>query len=212
MDIHAGALFARPPNFPLGTHRFRHYLARMNTTLTDALFTDLLDPAISLLDVCRRHALPIEHLHDVLASEQFQSAVDALNRAMELRTRALAPERTERALATLDAIARQTPATPSHTECVRRAAAALLRATQPPKPPKTPANRRQTAQKAPQSGDTTPPPEHTETQAPVIGPDFQTPSALPDKSPPLMADVETSNHQPQGAWDACHGRTASAGR
>jgi hypothetical protein len=185
----------------------------MNTPeLTQALFTDLLDPAISLLDVCRRHALPIEHLHNVLEGEQFQSAVRALNRAMQLRAQALAPERTERALATLDAIARQTPTTPSHTECVRRAAGALLRATQPPKPPKSPAKRRETAPAAPQSGEPTPSPEHAETQTPVIGPNFQTPSALPDKSPPLMADVETSNHQPQGAWDACHGRAASAGR
>ncbi len=183
----------------------------MNTPeLTQALFTDLLDPAISLLDVCRRHALPIEHLHDVLASEQFQSAVDALNRAMELRTRALAPERAERALATLDAIARQTPTTPSHTECVRRAAGALLRATQPPKAPKSPAKRREPAPAAPQSGEPTPPSEHAETPPPVIGPDFETPSALPDKSSRPTADVETSNHQPQGAWDACHGRTASA--
>lgn len=185
----------------------------MNTpTLTQALFTDLLDPAISLLDVCRRHTLPIEHLHDVLASEQFQSAVDALNRAMELRTRALAPERTERALATLDAIARQTPTTPSHTECVRRAAAALLRATQPPKPTKEPKARRGATPVPPETTQTTPSTEPADAQSPVIGPDSETPPALPDKSLPPMADVEPSNHQPQGAWDACHGRAASAGR
>jgi hypothetical protein len=210
MDIQSGAPLAQPLNFPLGTPFFPHYLARMNThTLTDALFTDLLDPAVPLLEVCRRHALPIGHLHDILAGDRFQSAVRALNRAMQLRSQALAPERTERALATLDAIARQTPTSPSHTECVRRAAGALLRATQPPKEPKT---RRGTAPVPPQTGEDTPSPEPTITETPVIGPEAQTLTALPDKSPRPMTDVEASNHQPQGAWDACHGRTASADR
>ncbi|MCC5824382.1 MAG: hypothetical protein LAT64_04330 [Phycisphaerales bacterium] len=99
--------------------------------LTAAVFTDLLDPAVTLLDVCRRHAIPIEDLPAILAGDQFQIASRALNQAMELRAQALAPERAERALATLERIIEQEPTTTSHAECIRRAASTLLRATKP---------------------------------------------------------------------------------
>lgn len=98
-------------------------------TLTNELFNDLLDPRIPMLDVCRAHAITVNQLSRILASPEFQEAADALDLAEQLRARALAPDRRERALATLDAIASQQPTTPSHTECIRRAASALLRAT-----------------------------------------------------------------------------------
>lgn len=103
--------------------------------LTNELFNDLLDPCLSTLDVCRKHAVPITDLRLILASEHFQQTARALIEAEELRSAALAPDRRERALATLDAITQQTPTTPTHTECIRRAAATLLRATKPAQRP-----------------------------------------------------------------------------
>ena len=206
----------------------------MNTEqLTAHVFTDLLDPAVPLLDVCRRHGVPIEDLPAILESEPFQIASRALNRATELRAEALAPDRTERALATLDAIIAQTPTSASHTECIRRAATALLRAAKStvgraPSPSPS-ATQPEHQAEAPADSDTssgtgfqpvsqqpdTPQSAPTENQAhpdPVIGPHTQTRAHDPDKSPPPMTDDDAENHQPQGAWDACHRRTASAGR
>jgi hypothetical protein len=108
--------------------------------LTNELFNDLLDPRIPTLDVCRKHAIPITDLRLILASDHFQQSAQALIEAEELRAAALAPDRRERALATLDAITQQQPSTPTHTECIRRAASALLRATKPDaRPARTPA-------------------------------------------------------------------------
>ncbi len=108
--------------------------------LTNELFNDLLDPCLSTLDVCRKHAVPITDLRLILASDHFQQSAQALIEAEELRSAALAPDRRERALATLDAITQQQPSTPTHTECIRRAASALLRAAKPDqRPAHTPA-------------------------------------------------------------------------
>lgn len=180
----------------------------MDTHLTDAVFNDLLDPTITLLDVCRQHAIPIENLPAILSSDPFRIATEALHAATDLRAKALAPERRERALATLDTIVRQPPTSPAHTDCIRRAAGALLRATQPPRESskKSPASRPYPEQPAE--------PAHAPTdssETAVIGPETPTPPSFRDKSPGPMADVEASNHQPQGARDACHGRAASAG-
>jgi hypothetical protein len=103
--------------------------------LTNDLFNDLLDPRIPTLDVCRKHAVPITTLRRILESEEFQEAAEALIAAEKLRSKALASDRRERALATLDAITQQSPTTPTHTECIRRAASALIRATNEPRPP-----------------------------------------------------------------------------
>lgn len=138
-------------------------------TLTNELFNDLLDPRIPMLDVCRAHAITVNQLSRILASPEFQDAADALDLAEQLRARALAPDRRERALATLDAITQQEPTTPTHTECIRRAASALLRAAKA-EPARTPARSENAPEAEPQTSPDTPAETNgsTEPDAPAL--------------------------------------------
>lgn len=137
--------------------------------LTNDLFNDLLDPRIPTLDVCRKHAVPITDLRRVLESAEFQEAAEALIAAEELRAKALAPDRRERALARLDAITQQEPTTPTHTECIRRAASALLRAAKA-EPARTPARSENAPEAEPQTSPDTPAETNgsTEPDAPAL--------------------------------------------
>lgn len=102
--------------------------------LTAKLFADVLDDALSIPEVCNRHGLAIDELAAVTASPDFRKAVADLDAIHRARLAAQRPAREARALATLDAIAAQTPTSPTHTETVRRAASALLRHKHPTAP------------------------------------------------------------------------------
>ena len=164
-------------------------------TLTNGLFNDLLDPRIPTLDVCRKHGIPITDLRDILASEHFRQAAEALIAAEELRSRALAPDRRERALATLDAIASQEPTTPTHTECIRRAAGAILRATKPD--PREPARTAKATTTAPDDNPAAP---DTPTPDPMnSGTGFRPVSQIREDGPearPTKAIEEHATHPP----------------
>ncbi len=96
-------------------------------TLTPALFADLLDPSKSPFDVCHAHNLALDQLHAVIFGQHFRACVAMLDEIHAARIAAQRPQRERLALDALDRIANQTPATNTHAETVRRAAAALLR-------------------------------------------------------------------------------------
>lgn len=96
-------------------------------TLTRALFADLLDPSKSPFDVCHVHNLALDQLHAVIVGQHFRACVAMLDEIHTARIAAQRPQRERLALDALDRIANQTPATNTHAETVRRAAAALLR-------------------------------------------------------------------------------------
>lgn len=167
-------------------------------TLTNELFNDLLDPRIPMLDVCRAHAITVNQLSRILASPEFQDAADALDLAEQLRARALAPDRRERALATLDAIASQQPTTPSHTECIRRAASALLRAT---KEARTPNRTPPTDTHDPDTHESETHEHATPNHAPATS--APTHPSTPTAHTEPFADAEPFNHTPSNTPAQC---------
>lgn len=177
-------------------------------TLTNELFNDLLDPRIPMLDVCRAHAITVNQLSRILASPEFQDAADALDLAEQLRARALAPDRRERALATLDAIASQQPTTPSHTECIRRAASALLRATKeartPNRTPPTDTHNPHTHDPDTHEPETHEPETH-EPATPNHAPPASAPThpSTPTAHTEPFADAEPFNHTPSNTPAQC---------
>lgn len=96
-------------------------------TLTPALFADLLDPSKSPFDLCHTHNLALDQLHAVTTGAHFRASVRMLEEIHAERAAAQRPQRERLALDALDRIANQIPATNTHAETVRRAAAALLR-------------------------------------------------------------------------------------
>lgn len=127
--------------------------ANPSTTLTPELLADLLDPALSPFDICHAHALSLDQLATIADSPPMAHATARLETIQAARARAQRPALRQLALDTLARVAAQEPATPPHAETVRKAAAALARATAEPAPePPAPAD--------PPPRQPPPPPEH----------------------------------------------------
>jgi len=91
------------------------------------LIRDLLDPALTSIEVMQRHTLDPHAFRDVVRSQAFCEAAEALRDADQERTELLTPLMHARALHTLARIANQPTTTPSQTESARRASTALLK-------------------------------------------------------------------------------------
>ncbi len=155
------------------------------STLTPALFADLLDPSKSPFDLCHTHNLALDQLHAVTTGAHFRACVRMLEEIHAERTAAQRPQRERLALDALDRIANQIPATNTHAETVRRAAAALLR-HKPTTPSEQPAASQTAEQPEPASDQDARTPDH---------PRQTTPPARPLPS----ADTSEAPHAPPGA-------------
>jgi hypothetical protein len=91
------------------------------------LLRDLLDPALTSVEVMQRHTLDPQAFRAAVRSEAFREAAEALRDADQERTELLTPLMHARALHTLSRIANQPTTTPSQTESARRASTALLK-------------------------------------------------------------------------------------
>ncbi len=91
------------------------------------LLRDLLDPALTSVEVMQRHTLDPQAYRDAVQSQSFRVAAEALRDADQERTELLTPLMHARALHTLARIANQPTTTPSQTESARRACTALLK-------------------------------------------------------------------------------------
>lgn len=103
-------------------------------TLTDpiqnlppALLADLFDHTLSLPDIARRHAVPLPDLTRLVASPAVAEVAALYAHAAVVRADLLRPVLQAHALAALAKVIQQVPTTPAHTECVRKAAGAVLR-------------------------------------------------------------------------------------
>ena len=101
----------------------------MHTTppLTEALFTDLLDPSKSPFDICHEHGLSLAELRAIATGDEFTELIAALHDIAQAREEAQRPELHRIARDSLALIAAQEPTSNTHAETVRRAAGALLR-------------------------------------------------------------------------------------
>ena len=91
------------------------------------LIRDLLDPALTSVEVMQRHTLDPQAFRAAVRSEAFREATEALRDADVERTELLTPLMHARALHTLSRIANQPTTTPAQTESARRASTALLK-------------------------------------------------------------------------------------
>jgi hypothetical protein len=113
-------------------------------SLPPALLADLFDHTLSLPDIARRHAVPLPDLTRLVASPAVAEVAAAYAHAAAVRADLLRPVLQAHALAALAKVIQQMPTTPAHTECVRKAAGAVLRWKFPVPdtlPPDRPANR-----------------------------------------------------------------------
>ncbi len=92
------------------------------------LLRDLLDPALTSMEVMQRHHLDPPAYRAAVRSQAFHEAAEALQEADQERTARLTPLVHARALHTLSRIANQPTTTPAQTESARRASTALLKA------------------------------------------------------------------------------------
>ncbi len=95
--------------------------------LAPDLLRDLLDPALTSIEVAQRHNLDPLAYRAAVRSQAFRAAAEALRDADQERTELLAPLMHTRAVHALSRIANQPTTTPSQTESARRACAALLK-------------------------------------------------------------------------------------
>lgn len=112
--------------------------------LPPALLADLFDHTLSLPDIARRHAVPLPDLTRLVASPAIAEIAAAYAHAVAVRADLLRPVLQAHALAALAKVIQQAPTTPAHTECVRKAAGAVLRWKFPVPdtlPPDQPVNR-----------------------------------------------------------------------
>lgn len=98
------------------------------------LLRDLLDPALTSMEVMQRHHLDPHAYRAAVRSQAFHDAAEALQDADQERTARLTPLVHARALHTLSRIANQPTTTPSQTESARRAATALLKSVRHAEP------------------------------------------------------------------------------
>ncbi|MHA7814768.1 MAG: hypothetical protein ACX94C_15405 [Phycisphaerales bacterium] len=97
--------------------------------LTPDIIHDLIIEPLPTLDICLKHQLSVEQLHTLVTSDEFKELADQLNEINHVR----APFIRARMLEVLNRIANLAPQSPTHTETIRKAAAQLLRITEPPK-------------------------------------------------------------------------------
>jgi len=100
-----------------------------HTQLTPELIVDLLFEPKPTLTICGDHNLSIHQLAQILDSHEYRQLEADMARIQHRR----APALRRRLLTTLEDIATQTPSSPTHAETIRKAAAQLLRLTEPPK-------------------------------------------------------------------------------
>ena len=98
------------------------------------LLRDLLDPALTSMEVMQRHHLDPHAYRAAVRSQAFHEAAEALQDADQERTARLTPLVHARALHTLSRIANQPTTSPSQTESARRAATALLKSVRHAEP------------------------------------------------------------------------------
>tara|TARA_E500000318_G_scaffold12972_3_gene11968 strand:+ start:35810 stop:36367 length:558 start_codon:yes stop_codon:yes gene_type:complete len=143
--------------------------------LTPDIIHDLIIEPLPTLDICRKHQLSVDQLHALVTSDQFKQLADQLTDIDQAR----APFTRARMLDILNGIAQLEPQSPTHTETIRKAAAQLLRLTEP---------REHNAQAAAESEN--PPPEthspqdHHEETAQTPGRDAAAPTTPPQSDPP----------------------------
>ncbi len=128
------------------------------TPMDPDLFHDLLAEAMPTIDICRKHAIALADLRQIVQSPQFRQAAEDLAAIEEIRTAARLPARREQSLAALERIIAQPATTPTNTETIRKAANTLMRdpkaagksTTKPKSPaPETPAPTRKHHSPAP---------------------------------------------------------------
>lgn len=95
--------------------------------LTPDIIHDLIIEPLAALDICLKHQLSIDQLHALVTSEQFKQLADQLTEIDQAR----APFTRARMLKVLERIADLEPQSPTYTETIRKAAAQLLRLTEP---------------------------------------------------------------------------------
>jgi len=95
--------------------------------LTPDIIHDLIIEPLPTLDICRKHQLSVDQLHTLVTSEEFKQLADQLTDIDQAR----APFTRARMLDILNGIAQLEPQSPTHTETIRKAAAQLLRLTEP---------------------------------------------------------------------------------
>lgn len=156
--------------------------------LTTQLFSDILNSTLSTFEICRRNDINIDQLRAVAESEHFRYSVECMRAIHAARTDAMLPAMQARALGALDAIASQDPTTPTHTETVRRAAAAVLR-LKPTDPPEPDTQHNENDDNHPDNHPGPQPDAHAENQA---DPQPQT-QALPQ---PQTRSQHTHHHEP----------------
>ena len=98
-----------------------------HTQLTPDIIHDLIIEPLPTLDICRKHQLSVDQLHALVHSQEFTRLADQL---AEINT-ARAPFTRARMFDILNGIAELEPQSPTHTETIRKAAAQLLRLTEP---------------------------------------------------------------------------------
>lgn len=95
--------------------------------LTPDIIHDLIIEPLPTLDICLKHQLSVDQLHALVTSEQFKQLAEQLTDIDQAR----APFTRARMLRVLERIAQLEPQSPTHTETIRKAAAQLLRLTEP---------------------------------------------------------------------------------
>ncbi|MCC5822079.1 MAG: hypothetical protein LAT64_14515 [Phycisphaerales bacterium] len=101
--------------------------SKPNQSIPHPLLTDLLDHALALPEVARRHDMPLPEIARILESPAFAEAAAAFARAVEIRAGALRPLANARALAAACRVMNQEITSAARAESVRKAVGMVLR-------------------------------------------------------------------------------------
>ena len=96
--------------------------------LTDALLEDLVNPSISVFDLCNDHELSLKQLDAIINSEQFHRAKRTIESVSRARRELMQPEAETLALARMTDLLKDRPENERHAETVRKVATQILRA------------------------------------------------------------------------------------
>lgn len=102
-------------------------LPKPNQTIPHPLLTDLLDPALSLPEIARRHDLPLPEVAQILESQTFTEAAAVVVEAAAVRARLLQPLMRQRALHATCRVMGQDTTSAARAESVRKAVNMILR-------------------------------------------------------------------------------------
>jgi hypothetical protein len=98
-----------------------------NQVIPHPLLTDLLDPALCLPDIARRHDLPLPEVAQILESQAFTEAAAVVVEAAAVRARLLQPLLRQRALHATCRVMGQDATSAARAESVRKAVNMILR-------------------------------------------------------------------------------------